>query len=264
MNDRGCRTLGRPAVACYASGMRWPLLLVALWMCACSGTEQETKPPRDAEPEADAWDPTPRDAGPELFDTAPRDVECLALTDAGPKYETGSPAQAWCDAVSNPAECPSARPMAGDPCTTASVACRYWEPSGSVLSGSVLVATCPKGTWYVEAHQCQRDCTAWDAGTTSIEAACGSAPEIPCRDIDAYTDYERASHVLRDLGQCCGGLVENKVRARFEDGCVKALEVGRNDGLTPNFLECMTRLLAGRRIACAKATCAEAEWTTLK
>lgn len=239
--------------------MRWPLLLAALAMCACSQTEQETTPSHDAVAEADGWDPTPRDAGPELFDTAPRDVECLALTDAGPKYETGSPAQVWCDAVSNPAECPSAKPMPGDPCTTTTVACRYGEPSGSVL-----VATCPKGTWYVEAHQCKRDCTAWDAGTAPIEATCGSAPEIPCEELDVFTDYERASHVLRNLGQCCGGLVENKVRARFEDGCVKSLEVGRNDGLTPKFLECMTRLLAGRRIACAKAACAEADWSTLK
>lgn len=234
------------------------LLFILPLSCASSPADTGGAPSGDAGVDvAEEWDPFPLDAAPEYADLR-SPPECLALTDAGPGYEAGSPVEAWCDAATtNPASCPSTRPTPGDPCTADDIACRF----GATATGLELLR-CTAGKWTSRAVHCASECTAFDGGVSPVIATCGSAPEIPCAVNDALSDFERAGRTLRELGQCCGGMTENQLRARFTDGCVTSFEVGR--GSTPSFLDCMTRLLAGRRLSCAPTTCAEAEWSTLK
>lgn len=233
------------------------VMVVILMLVGCASRESAVTPTdaaRDADmPDWEEW--IPPDAEP--LEAAPVDggvPSCPALLDAGAPYERGIPAQAACDpAWVNPSSCPSSAPALASSCSTEGLLCHYSQ-----------WIRCSSGHWSGTSLRCSGDCVALDGGAAIVTAACGTEPEIPCPVNHALTDYERTNHLLRQLGDCCGSANENVLRAHFAGGCVQSLELMVSTPWGDEFLQCMVRLLSGRRLSCAPAGCAEAEWSTVK
>lgn len=103
-----------------------------------------------------------------------------------------------------------------------------------------------------------------------MDAACGSRPTIPCDGYPRSTDHELARLRLRVAARCCKGahlVHENRLTVFFDDGCARGFTMGGYDEAPAvrKLVECVARVLSGRRIACARSTaCAWFETSTVK